>query len=95
MGQMVLSKNKSKYYKKKYFIVFYAENDEDYVSSFDNIKDICKYKSWEVSQTNMQKIKNLLWSALHKENHQTRMLDGKLMHVYLIDIYDDENEKER
>lgn len=82
---------KVKYYKSKYFIVFYDKNDEDYIISFDNISDICRYKKLDVTQSNIQCIKNLLWSAFKKPDHRTRMLDGRLMHVYLVDVYDNEN----
>ena len=90
MKKITQKPEKVRYYKSKYFIVFYSENDEDYVASFDNISDICRYKQLDVNQTNTQAVKNLLWVALHKEDHRTRMLNGKLMHVYLVDIYDDD-----
>ena len=69
-----------------------VENDEDYIASFDNISDICRYKQLEVNIANTQAIKNLLWVALQKKDHRTRMLDGRLMHVYLVDIYDNDEE---
>ncbi len=92
MKQVVQRTEKVRYFKSRYFIVFYSENDEDYIASFDNISDICRYKQLEVNIANTQAIKNLLWVALQKKDHRTRMLDGRLMHVYLVDIYDNDEE---
>ena len=92
MKQVVQRTEKVRYFKSRYFIVFYSENDEDYIASFDNISDICRYKQLEVNIANTQAIKNLLWVALQKKDHRTRMLDGRLMHVYLVDIYDKDEE---
>lgn len=92
MKQVVQKAEKVRYFKSRYFIVFYSENDEDYIASFDNISDICRYKQLEVNIQNTQAIKNLLWVALQKKDHRTRMLDGRLMHVYLVDIYDNDEE---
>lgn len=90
MSYPAVRTKKVKYFKSKYFIVFYGENDDDYITSFDNIADICKYKQWEINLQNTQAVKNLLWVALQKEDHRTKMLDGTLMHVYLVDITDEE-----
>ena len=92
MKQVVQRTEKLRYFNSRYFIVFYTENDEDYIASFDNISDICRYKQLEVNIANTQAIKNLLWVALQKKDHRTRMLDGRLMHVYLVDIYDNDEE---
>ena len=92
MKQVVQRTEKVRYFKSRYFIVFYSENDEDYIASFDNISDICRYKQLEVNIANTQAIKNLLLVALQKKDHRTRMLDGRLMHVYLVDIYDNDEE---
>lgn len=78
--------NKNVYYKKKYFISFYDETDENFVVSFDNLKQLCVYKGKELTSQNLILISVELYRALKRPDHSTRMLDGNLMHVYLIDI---------
>ena len=73
------------FFKGKYMIVFYDENDEDLIISFNNIKEICKHRKLEVCQKNLTLISVELYRALRREDHITRFLDGRLMHVYLID----------
>ncbi len=81
-------------YKNKYFIVFYDEQDENFVISFDNLKQICLYKGKELSVQNLTLISVELYTAVKRSDHSTRMLDGKLMHVHLIDVEDiDENDE--
>lgn len=79
-------------YKNKYFISFYDENDEGFVISFDNLKQICLYKGKELTSQNLTLISVELYRALQRADHSTRMLDGTLMHVHLIDIEDIEND---
>lgn len=81
-------------YKNKYFISFYDELDENFVISFDNLKQICMYKGKELSVPNLTLISVELYRALKRPDHSTRMLDGTLMHVHLIDIEEiDENDE--
>ncbi len=81
-------------YKNKYFISFYDEEDENFVISFDNLKQICMYKGKELSVQNLTLISVELYRALKRADHSTRMLDGTLMHVHLIDIEEiDENDE--
>lgn len=80
-------------YKKKYCISFYNETDEEFVACFDNVRQICKYRKLEITSANLTLISVELYRALRRKDHSTRMLDGNLMHVYLIDIEDiEENE---
>ena len=79
-------------YKNKYFITFYDEADEDFIASFDNLRQICQYRGKEPTSSNLTLIAVELYRALRREDHSTRMLDGTLMHVYLIDIEDIEEE---
>lgn len=80
------------FFKGKYMIVFYDENDEDIVISFNNIKEICKYRKLDVCQKNLTLISVEVYRALKREDHYTRILNGKLMHVYLIDTREIEEE---
>ena len=82
----------AKYYKGRYLINFYDEDDEWEVRSFNNIKEICAYKKLEINLKNYTLIKVELYRALKRPTHKTRRLDGTLMHVHLIDLIDDEDE---
>ena len=82
--------NSQRLYKRKYHIVFYDINDEDYIIGFDNVSDMCIYKGWEVNKTNLEFLRSELCHALKREGNTTRMLTGKSMRVYLIDVSDDE-----
>jgi len=79
-------------YKNKYFITFYNETDEEFVASFDNLRQICQFRGKEPTSSNLTLISVELYRALKREDHATRMLDGTLMHVYLIDIEDIEQD---
>ena len=87
------------YYKRRYAIAFYKDNedktDEKFVACFDNTIDICKYKGLEVTDKNLAPIKIELCRALKRFPPTTRMLDGSTMKVYLIDMLTDESEIER
>lgn len=80
--------NSNKFYKNKYFIVFYDETDENFVASFNNIQEICAYKNKEITSINMNLVSVELYRALRRPDNMTRMLDNSVMHVHLIDIKD-------
>lgn len=75
-----------KYYKGKFFIVFYDKDDESLEHMFDNVRDILKYQQREVNRKSVNKINVELYLALRRKGHFTRMLNGKLLRVYLIKI---------
>lgn len=77
------------FYKGRYHIVFYAEDDDEYIAGFNSIKDICLYKEKPITSTNLNMIRVELYRALKNEKHETYMLDNKLRHVYLIDVSED------
>lgn len=79
-----------KFYKKKYNIVFYDHTDEVYLYSFDNIIQICEFRGMEVNAVNKNLIGCEICNALRRKNHTTKMLDGRPMRVYLIDMFDDQ-----
>ena len=74
------------YYKGKFFIVFYDKDDEVLEHMFDNVRDILKYQQQEVNRKSVNKINVELYLALRRKGHFTRMLNGKLLRVYLIKI---------
>lgn len=81
----------NKYYKGRFMIVFYDETDEEFVAGFTNIKQLCLYKNKELTATNINLVSVEVYRALKREDHSTRMLNGSLNHIHLIDIEDDED----
>ena len=82
---MYQASSEDRFYKKKYCITFYDASDENVVAIFDNIKQICEYKKKALTNSNVNLISVELYRALKREDASTRMLDGSLMHVYLIE----------
>lgn len=80
------------YYKGQYFIVFYDRSGEWFLHMFNNVKDILRYQHKEITRANILNLDRLLLRALNKENHSTKMLDGTMMKVYIVDIDDTEEE---
>lgn len=89
MKNKMLNSIPIKFYKKKYNIVFYDNSDEVYLYGFNNILEICSFKQLDVTYTNCNMISVELYRALKRPKHTTYML-GELMHVYLIDMLNDE-----
>lgn len=81
---MKVNNSDVQYYKGQYCIIYYDEADEFCVGIFNNIWEICHYKKVEENAGNYNRIKTELYRALRRPGHETRMLNGKLMHVYLI-----------
>lgn len=85
-------------YKKRYVIAFYKTDDDTLLHLFNNVEQVCKAAGFEVNYSNMHKISVGLYKSLKREDHHTRLLNGKLMCVHIIDVTDDEddmNENER
>ena len=80
-------------YKNKYYIAFYDRHGEDFVALFDNIHEILNYKNIKFSRAEYNKHMIELYRSLRSDNHFTKMLTGKLMTVWLVDV-EDINEKE-
>lgn len=78
--------------RKNHFIVFYDENDEELIGVFNSIKEICLHKRKELTKDNLNLISVELCRALKRENHLTRMLNGKNMRVYIIDEEEDKED---
>lgn len=81
-----------RYFKGRYIIVFYDASDEEMLHMFDNIHDICKFRKLEYSPVTYNLIKIELYRALKRPDHRTTMLTGVKMHVYLVDILEEESE---
>lgn len=85
--------SKERYYKNKYIIAFYDAADEWLVVTFDNIPQICEYKRKELTPNNLNLISVEVSRAKSRLNGTTRMLTGELMHIHLINAYDDDEEE--
>lgn len=90
---MKLNDEDVKYFKGRYCIVYYDKTDENCVAMFNNIWEICKYKKLEMIPKNYTITKVELYRALKRPGQITRMLNGKLMHVYLIDIISEDEDE--
>lgn len=74
-----------KLYKGKYFIVFYDKTDMNFLYSFDNVREILKFKKKEITRQNVNLINVELYRALKTETHFVTFLTGEVMRVYIID----------
>lgn len=90
---MILQNEDTKYFKGRYCIGFYDSTDETCVALFNNIWDICHYKKLEPIPKNYNLVKVELYRAQKRSDYSTRMLDGSLMHVYLIDIISEDEDE--
>lgn len=77
---------KRKFYKGKYFIVFYDESDEHLLHMFDNVREILKFQNKEITRTNVNLTNVNIVRALKRESHTTSFLTGELMHIYIYDV---------
>ena len=88
----------SSYYKGRYYISFYREEDDDetFYAGFNNVVEICKHNKWDVTKSNINMIHQALFKALYeKEEPYTKLIDGIRLKVYLIDMIDEIKENER
>lgn len=84
-----LEKEKVKFYKNKYIIVFYDIADEKLLYIFDNVREILEFQNKEVTKQNVNLINVELYNALQREGNVCRFLNGKFMRVYIIDMEND------
>lgn len=79
-----------RYYRGKFFIVFYENDDETFFRCFDNVREILKYqreemkKDIEINQKTVRTLNIALYHALRREDHTTHMLGGT-KRVYIVD----------
>lgn len=86
------SNSNKKFYKKKYCIAFYDKTGEQFIDSFDNIRDILKHRGLPTTRRNVNTLNVELYRALRKDTHFTEMLDGRtVVTVWLFepDMEDD------
>lgn len=87
---MVMSMNEvrrgpRKFYKGRYFIVFYDKTDEVLEHMFDNVREILKFQKKEITRQNVNLINVELYRALRTKEHITKFLTGEVMRVYIIE----------
>lgn len=75
-----------RFYRGKYFIVFYDESDEQLRYMFDNVIEILKFIGKPITTDNVKKIDIYLYRALRRRDRLCRFLTGEALRVYLIDI---------
>lgn len=86
-----------RYYKGKFFFVFYEEDDETFFNCFNNVKEILTFqkqvmkKNVEINQKTTRAMNIALYHALKREDHNTRIF-GKTKKVYLVDITEEEQQ---
>lgn len=77
-----------KYYKGKYFIVFYDKTGEEIQYIFENVKDILRFMNKEINKENINVINQSIYRALKTDTHFVKFLTGKVQTVYIIDVED-------
>ena len=82
--------DESKFYKRRFLIVFYDKTDEIFRYMFDNVREILKFQNRECTQQNIKQVQVELYRALKSKEHFTRFLTGEVMRVYIIDIKEGE-----
>lgn len=79
-------------YKGRFAIVFYDKTGEQYINSFNNIREILAFKGEEITRSSINKMNVILCKELKTDNHHTRLLDGTLMTVWLVNDNDDDSD---
>ena len=79
-----------KYYKGKYFIVFYDSLDNELKYMFDNVREIVRFQGKELTKQNLNLVQVELYRALRSKRHVTRFLTGEILRVYIIDLEEGE-----
>lgn len=81
-----IRKGPHRLYKGQYFIAFYDKTGEEFMYSFDNVREIVKFQGKLLTRTNINLVNVELYRALKSEEHFVRFLTGEIMRVYIIDI---------
>ena len=84
-----------KLYKGRYFIAFYDKTDQQFLYSFDNVREILQFQGKEVTRQNVNLVNVEIYRALKTDTHFTTFLTGDVMRVYIIDALDEEEKGEQ
>lgn len=79
----------NKFYKNRYCLAFYDKTDEFLLYLFDNANDILKFQNKEITRQNQKVVLINIYRTLKSEEHFCTFLTGKVMRLYLIDMYDE------
>lgn len=82
-----------KYYKDKYFLVFYDKADEELLYLFDNVNQLCDHLKLERTRRNVNNLNVRLFHALRSETHFFRMSAHETCRVYMISVDDEEDDE--
>lgn len=74
-----------KFYRGKYFIVFYDKTDSELLYMFNNVREILEFQEKEITRQNINLINVELYRALKSKEHFVRFLTGEVLRVYIID----------
>ena len=80
-----------KYYKGKYFIVFYDKSDEKFLYLFNNVREILNFQKKSITTENINLINVELYRALRRNGNLCKFLTGEIMRVYIVDVNDEFN----
>ena len=72
-------------YKGRFFIVFYDDDDDTYLYSFDNVRDILKFQQKDFTRMNVSLLNVELYRALRRPDHSCKFLTGEPMRVYIFE----------
>lgn len=81
---------KEKFYKNKYFIVFYDKDDENFLYLFNNVHEILKFQNKEINHQNVNLINVEIYRALKREGNFCKFLTGEIMVIHIYDVDDEE-----
>lgn len=81
---------KEKFYKNKYFIVFYDKDDENFLYLFNNVHEILKFQNKEINHQNVNLINVEIYRALKREGNFCKFLTGETMVIHIYDVEDEE-----
>lgn len=82
-------------YKGRYSIVFYDRTAEEYIDAFNNVREILAYIGKEITRTSINQLNVELCRSLKSEKHYTKILNGKVMTVWLVDEVDEPDDEEK
>ena len=80
---------KEKFYKNKYFIVFYDKDDEEFLYTFNNVHEILKFQNKEINHQNVNLINVEIYRGLKRKGNLCKFLTGETMTIHIYDVDED------
>lgn len=94
MKNKLYYKGKYARYKGRFLIAFYDKTGEHFINIFDNVRQLLQYKNIEITRKNVMIYSKCIYYAIAHNNHNTRLLNGKSMTVWLVDEKEDSDDIE-